>query len=182
MTSALGSTVVSTGISCNLDESTLSMDAGDILFNQSDADFSQLSSPSMSEQLDDSVSVSSKDSINVSGDIDSSTCAPVPMDVTDTDTRSDVDDRTSWTGFTLVGDNVDKNIHRSFQRIGYNTQSLHLFNTYAVLDRVDLSTRSDTVATTVVDPASILPTSEDYQVIEQEFQVLVKRYVSLIMN
>ena len=42
-----------------------------------------------------------------------------------------------WTGFKIVGDNVDKDIRPSFQRIDYRTRSLHYFHAYAMLDRVD---------------------------------------------
>ena len=39
--------------------------------------------------------------------------------------------------FKLVGDNIDKNIHPRYQTIKKQTQSLHYFNCYEVLHRVD---------------------------------------------
>ena len=36
-----------------------------------------------------------------------------------------------WNGFTIVIDNLDKNIRRSFQRIDFQTRSLHICNAYA---------------------------------------------------
>ena len=83
----------------------------------------------------------------------------------------------SWTGYKIVGDNVDKNVRRSFQRVGYTTQSLHYFNAYAALDRIDFSGLSDEVPATVVDPISILPTSDDICILENDFQILTSRYM-----
>ena len=40
----------------------------------------------------------------------------------------------NWTGFKIVGDNLDKNIHPSFSRSDNATRSLHYFHYYAVLD------------------------------------------------
>lgn len=80
-----------------------------------------------------------------------------------------------WTGYVIVGDNIDKNIRQSFQRVDYKTQSLHYFNAYAVLDRIDFSGLSDDVPCTAVDPKQVLPTLDDVCTLEWEFQVLVSR-------
>lgn len=87
-----------------------------------------------------------------------------------------------WTGFRIVGDNVDKNVQRSFQRIGSTTQSLHYFNAYAVLDCIDFSGLSDLVPSTVVDPVSICPTSDDICILEDDFQILTSRYIFMKIN
>ena len=60
----------------------------------------------------------------------------------------------AWSGYVIEGDNVDKNIHQSFQRVDCKTQSLHYFNAYAVLDRIDFSGLSDEVPCTAVDPST----------------------------
>ena len=44
-----------------------------------------------------------------------------------------------WTGFKIVGDNVDKNFCPSTQSYGNETKSMHRFYLYAVKDRIDLS-------------------------------------------
>ena len=44
-----------------------------------------------------------------------------------------------WYGFKIVGDNLDKNISRRHQRIDRKTRSFHFFNSFAVKDRIDLS-------------------------------------------
>ena len=49
----------------------------------------------------------------------------------------------TWDGFKLVGDNIDKNIRPSEQRIDRQTRSLHYFHSFAVRDRVNFSNTSD---------------------------------------
>jgi L1 cell adhesion molecule like protein len=41
-----------------------------------------------------------------------------------------------WNGFKIVGDNIDKNFRRTYQRIDRQTRSCHYYHSYAVLDRV----------------------------------------------
>lgn len=82
-----------------------------------------------------------------------------------------------WNGYKLVGDNVDKNVRASFQRIGYTTQSLHYFHAYAVLDRVDFSGLSDAAPSpSIVDPLSFLPSKDDRALVERDLRVLISRY------
>ena len=45
----------------------------------------------------------------------------------------------SWFGFKIVGDNIDKNIHPRHQTIDSRTKSLHYFHAFAALVCVDLS-------------------------------------------
>ena len=59
----------------------------------------------------------------------------------------------SQKGFKTVGDNIDKNLCRSFQRIDYQTRSFHYFHSYAVLE-----TASDLPKPGVVDLMQVLPT------------------------
>ena len=66
-----------------------------------------------------------------------------------------------WDGFKLIGDNIDKNVHRSFQRLNYTTQSLHYFHTYALLDRVDFSVLSDEPPKGEINFNTLLPNDED---------------------
>lgn len=80
-----------------------------------------------------------------------------------------------WRGFRLVGDNVDKNVRPSFQRIDRRTQSLHYFNAYAVMDRVDLTGFFDEPIATAVFPKSLLPHTEDVAAVKEDFVTLVSR-------
>ena len=89
-----------------------------------------------------------------------------------------IDDRISncdWTGFKLVGDNVDKNVRQSFQRIDRMTRSLHYFHSYAVLDRIDLSGLSDHQEVKEINAYTLLPNLEDLKTMKYAFEVLVSR-------
>ncbi len=44
-----------------------------------------------------------------------------------------------WPGFKIVGDNIDKNVRPSYQRLDRQTQSLCYFHSYAVRNNLDLS-------------------------------------------
>lgn len=81
-----------------------------------------------------------------------------------------------WNGFKIVGDNVDKNLRRSFQRCDRTTVSLHYFHVCAVRDRVDFSSLSNIRPTDVlIDPITFLPNTADLNSIKEEFQILVSR-------
>ena len=81
-------------------------------------------------------------------------------------------------GMKFVGDNIDKNVRPRHQTIEKQTRSLHYFNSYACLDRVDLSGLSD--ATPSINIRSIgietvLPTSEDVDQLLSNFAVIACR-------
>lgn len=61
----------------------------------------------------------------------------VTIDDTDTDQNDDV--QLQSTGYKIVGDNIDKNIRASFQRIDHQTKSVHYFHIFAAKDRIDFS-------------------------------------------
>ena len=86
----------------------------------------------------------------------------------------------SWNGFKLVGDNIDKNVRASYQRIGHTTQSLHYFHSYALLDRIDFSGLSDEPPPpSIVDPLTFLPLEEDISLVESDIVTLISRKVIL---
>ena len=81
-----------------------------------------------------------------------------------------------WPGFKIVGDNVDKNIHRAYQRLDMQTQSLHYFHCYAVRDRVNLSAYSDSPRHNPdVDPVTLLPLLSDMATVQHDCEILVAR-------
>ena len=81
-----------------------------------------------------------------------------------------------WSGFRIVGDNVDKNIRPSFQRCDRQTKSLHYFHSFAVKDRVDFQTLSDaTPINPPIDSSKLLPSSEDIAMFKSDAEVLVAR-------
>ncbi len=75
-----------------------------------------------------------------------------------------------------MGDNLDKNVHRTFQRIDFQTLSYHFFHSYAVLDRTDFSGLSDLPPSGVVDFMKVLPTKEDIKELKKTLSILVARY------
>ena len=81
-------------------------------------------------------------------------------------------------GVKVVGDNIDKNLRPRHQTIEKQTQSLHYFNCFACLDRVDLSGLSDLapiVDIKSIDIKVILPSSEDLDQLLSNFAVIATR-------
>ena len=79
-------------------------------------------------------------------------------------------------GYKIVGDNIDKNIRRSHQRIDRTTQSLHYFHMFAVKDRLDFSHLSDHRPTQVeIDVQVLLPGATDLAAIKKDFEILISR-------
>ncbi len=82
------------------------------------------------------------------------------------------DPSNGWSGFKIVGDNIDKNVRRSFQRVDRQTQSLHYFHSYAVRDRVSLSAYSDFPPDKPdINPTTLLPTPSDLASIQHDCEV-----------
>lgn len=77
--------------------------------------------------------------------------------------------------YKIVGDNIDKNVRRSFQRVDATTKSLHCFHSYAVRDRVNTAGMSREPQTRTVCPQSILPSEVDEKRLMDDFEVLVSR-------
>ena len=80
--------------------------------------------------------------------------------------------------YKIVGDNLDKNIRPRFMRIGkYHSQPLHLFHSFAVLDRIDMTNLSDACEHTCLPSMaeSLLPSTEDDQILMNNFSVLISR-------
>lgn len=84
---------------------------------------------------------------------------------------------TTWFGYRFVGDNIDKNIHPSFQRQErHHVQSLHYFHGYAVKDRVNLSEYSDDIPPFLTpDPTVLLPSAMDLCSLKEDLAFLIAR-------
>jgi len=89
----------------------------------------------------------------------------------------DFQDRTAkWSGFKLVGDNIDKNFRRSFYRHNRQTISMHAFHMYAVKDRIDLSSLSDAPPSGAkVDIAKLLICQADIDGLNKDVTTLLSR-------
>ena len=89
---------------------------------------------------------------------------------------------TPWTGFSIIGDNIDKNVNPSFQRLHYSTQSLHYFHSYACLDRIDFSNLDDLSSFGVINVRKACLTSDSEMLqLKNNFYVLVSRYAIFYM-
>ena len=96
--------------------------------------------------------------------------------VVDTPHEKEVACGPEWTGFKIVGDNIDKTVRPRHVRLDRQTQSLHYFNSYAVKDRVN---RSDTVPDPPSSPnlLSLLPDKEDVSEMKHLFEIHVSRII-----
>lgn len=79
-------------------------------------------------------------------------------------------------GYKLVFDNIDKNIKPRYMRSDSQTLSLHYVQMYGVKDRVDYSTYSS-LKQTEANLYSILPGLNDYELIKNDFVVVVSRII-----
>ena len=80
-----------------------------------------------------------------------------------------------------MGDNIDKNIKPRHQTLEHITRSLHYFNSYAILDRIDLSGLSDiqpSVDMTSIDLSLVFPSADDHTQLMAGFAVLVSRVLA----
>ena len=89
--------------------------------------------------------------------------------------------RSVWCGFVLVGDNIDKSVYALHQTMESRNRSLHYFNSCAVLDRCDFSHLSDFQSPpdrNSYDVSHLLPFNEDLEAILLRFATLVGRMLT----
>ena len=91
-------------------------------------------------------------------------------------------------GFCLVGDNIDKTIHRRHLCLNMKNQSVHYFHVYAVENQIDVSSFSDdcTDISHVTDIESVsmsfLPKSIHYVALKDNIGVLISRILYKYMD
>lgn len=92
--------------------------------------------------------------------------------------------RDSWaegdqTKFQIIGDNWDKNILPSYRTSDRKTLSLHLFNMYAIVDRVvpASSTNSLTENRPELDNLKFIPSTQEQELLLKEMTFLCARSV-----
>jgi len=78
-------------------------------------------------------------------------------------------------GFSIVGDNIDKNFRPSYQRQDRQTKSLHYFHAYAAKNCVDISAMSDGKPAANLTFDSFLPTQSDLDKLLSDFEILTSR-------
>lgn len=84
--------------------------------------------------------------------------------------------RNIWNGFKLVMDNVDKNYRQSFHQMDKKTTSIHYVHYYAVRDRIDLSSCSETQPTAPIDVQKLIVDEDDLTLVTDDAIVLIARY------
>ena len=81
-------------------------------------------------------------------------------------------------GYSIVGDNIDKNVSPRNMTIDHQVLSLHYFHYYAVLDRVDFHDKSHIVTPVIkekVDYEKFLPSPSDIMALKKNLAVIVSR-------
>jgi len=83
--------------------------------------------------------------------------------------------------YKLAGDNLDKNVRPRDMRSDHQTQSFHLFHTYAVRDRIDSNFSDDKGNPEEFKAAHLLPSSDDKKQILDNYvhlyiHILIKYY------
>ena len=78
-------------------------------------------------------------------------------------------------GYTLVIDNIDMNIRRSYQRLDQTTKSYHFCHGYALLNRVSSTLLPDGPQLIALSPQLILPNQMDFEGVLSDFVVVVPR-------
>jgi hypothetical protein len=87
-----------------------------------------------------------------------------------------------WMGYVIVGDNIDKNIRPSFQRMDHTTISLHHFTGFASKDRINMTECHHLPGNSFLDVTSLLPSKDDIAHMEDEFSILISRYNIICMH
>jgi L1 cell adhesion molecule like protein len=88
-----------------------------------------------------------------------------------------------WSGFKIVGDNLDKTVKPRHMRSDHQNVSLHYFHSIAVTDRIDFSNLPDTPPAKPTPSLksvsqSLLPTSTDNQILRKNFTVHISRILA----
>ncbi len=91
-------------------------------------------------------------------------------------------DSTGWSGFKIVGDNVDYHVKPRFMTSDRQSKSVHCFNSIVVKDRIDFSSYSDEPLLSSLPPNTstadiLLPSVGDDTKIANNFLFLIKRII-----
>lgn len=81
-----------------------------------------------------------------------------------------------WHGYSIYGDNIDKNVHPRHQTVSRKTKSLHMFHSFANFDRVNLAGVSDEAPSPIqIDYKLLMPSASDMQSVTSRFVVMISR-------
>ena len=83
--------------------------------------------------------------------------------------NGDSDPGSTWTGFRLVGDNLDKSIHPRDMWLSRQSTLLHYFNVYAVKDRINFCHLNSNATLIHLDLDTFMPSEEDHDILAKNF-------------
>lgn len=110
-----------------------------------------------------------------------STSLPTMQNCEQLEPHEELPRETPWSGFVLVGDNIDKSVNARHQTMELRNRSLHYFNSYAVLDRCNFSHLPEfqpPIDRSAYDMKCLLPSDTDIEAILLHFSVLVGRMLT----
>ena len=81
-------------------------------------------------------------------------------------------------GYKIVIDNIDKDVKPRYMRIDSQKKSLHYVQIYSVKDRIDFSSLSESAKAGEVCLYDILPSTEDYRELKENFSILLARVMT----
>lgn len=85
-----------------------------------------------------------------------------------------------WNGYCIFGDNIDKTIRPRHQTVSRQTKSLHMFQSFAQFDQMNLAAASDEPPEPkAVDPTLLMPSLPELHSLMSRFAVMISRYVML---
>ena len=90
-------------------------------------------------------------------------------------------DHNNLLGYKLVGDNIDKNVRPRYYRLDKSTVSMHFYHSFAVQDRVDISSFSDVtpdlrnIPLLSIPVNKILPSNSDESSMTHNFAIIISR-------
>lgn len=92
-------------------------------------------------------------------------------------------EQSTWNGYQIIGDTLNKEVKPRYKRIDRWTASLHFFQHYALRDHINLSSLSDvpnpylSVPTSEFPIDTLLPRPADHQTLLNNFTILISRVV-----
>lgn len=81
-------------------------------------------------------------------------------------------------GYKIVIDNIDKNMKPCDMHLDSQTKSLHYVHIYSVKDWIDFSSLSGAAKCGEMRVDDILPSTEEYKKLKENFSMLVARIMS----
>ena len=156
----------------------------DVLLSVQGANMQQLNSPiaptfsPVSQCSQDSLDSTDELSVSPAIIVDKQSTAQNDSTCTNSSAVTTESVANEWKGFKIVGDYLDFTIFPRNQTLVNQIKSLHLFHSYAVLDRVNLSGFTDTSPNNEqleINFHSFLSTAEDVKTLVSHSAVLIAR-------